>query len=178
MSKLEETKETYEAHSGFDQTTIASKYDDLAGSYEEVYTSVGWPDPEQTAQMTIDHGYTAESHVLDMACGTGMVAVHLKEKTSIVNNNIVGLDASDGMLEKAKGKSLYSELKNTMLCRTEEFKQNFPGYENKFDFVTASGLLAEGHATNDIYDEMLFSLKVGGYAIFTSRVEYLESLNY
>jgi len=49
---------------------------------------------------------------------------------------------------------------------------------NKFDYVTASGLLAEGHATNDVFDEMLMSLKVGGYAIFTSRVEYLTSLNY
>ena len=44
--------------------------------------------------------------------------------------------------------------------------------------MTASGLLAEGHATNDVFDEMLLALKVGGYAIFTSRVEYLTSLNY
>ena len=47
---------------------------------------------------------------------------------------------------------------------------------NKFDFVIASGLLAEGHATSDVFDEMLAALKRGGYAIFTSRIEYLDSL--
>ena len=48
----------------------------------------------------------------------------------------------------------------------------------RFDFVTASGLLAEGHATPAVFDEMLASLKRGGYAIFTSRIEYLEPLKY
>ena len=50
--------------------------------------------------------------------------------------------------------------------------------EGKYDFVTASGLLAEGHATNEVFAEMIFSLKKGGYAIFTSWTEYLESLKY
>jgi len=78
------------------------------------------------------------------------------------------MDASDGMIENAKKKEIYSEIHNNFLCRPEEFKKNYPTYIGNFDFVTASGLLAEGHATNDVFDEMLMSLKVGGYAIFTS----------
>ena len=42
----------------------------------------------------------------------------------------------------------------------------------------ASGLLAEGHCTNDVMDEMLMCLKAGGVAVLSCRVEYLTSLNY
>jgi hypothetical protein len=47
-------------------------------------------------------------------------------------------------------------------------------YKGKYDFVVASGLLAEGHATKDVFEEMIFALKPKGYAIFTSRVKYLK----
>ena len=72
------------------------------------------------------------------------------------------------MLDKAAQRSLYTTLTKTMLCDPKSFKANFPTLEGKYDFVTASGLLAEGHATNDVFAEMIFSLKKGGCAVFTS----------
>lgn len=42
-------------------------------------------------------------------------------------------------------------------------------YFNKFDIVTATGILAEGHLMSEVFDEMLHSLKQGGHAIFTTR---------
>ena len=51
-------------------------------------------------------------------------------------------------------------------------------YKGKFDAITAAGILAEGHLTNAVFDEMLLALKKGGYAIFTTRQEYLDKLNY
>jgi len=98
---MEIAKETFESHGGFDQSTISEKYDELSSHYEEVYTTVGWPDPEKTAEKTIKYGYNTDSKVLDMGCGTGMVAMHLKRLTQIDNQHIVGMDASDGMIEKA-----------------------------------------------------------------------------
>ena len=71
-------KDEFESHNGFDQSTISEKYNELSSNYEQVYTTVGWPDPEKTAEKTIKFGYNADSLVLDMACGTGMVAMHLK----------------------------------------------------------------------------------------------------
>ena len=82
------------------------------------------------------------------------------------------------MLEQALEKKHYTELKNRLLCNPEEFKTELPDFLGRFDYVTASGLLAEGHATNHIFTEMDMVLKKGGYAIFTSREEYLTSLGY
>jgi hypothetical protein len=42
-----------------------------------------------------------------------------------------------------------------------------------YDVVTASGILAEGHLSSAVFDEMLLALKEGGYAIFATRTMYL-----
>ena len=113
-----------------------------------------------------------------MGCGTGLVGGHLAHKLGSNEIHIDGIDASQGMLDKAASRKIYKELHKTFLCNIEGYKQNFSSLEGKYDFVTASGLLAEGHATSEVFDEMIYSLKQGGYAIFTSRIEYLESLGY
>jgi predicted TPR repeat methyltransferase len=102
-----------------------------------------------------------------MGCGTGLVGQYLKERRFV---NVVGVDASSGMLEKAKDKNSYSELKELFLGLPETFPDEF---RNRFDAVTAAGILAEGHLDNKVFDEMLLALKTGGYAIFATRTMYL-----
>ena len=71
-----------EKHQGFDQAHITEHYDDLATNYEDIYLKVGWPDPMQCAdlveacqpQVTRSK---AETRVLDMGCGTGLVGQYL-----------------------------------------------------------------------------------------------------
>ena len=170
--------EEFTIHGGFDQNTISAKYDELSKNYEEVYKTVGWPDPKICAQHCLDNGYTADSTVLDMGCGTGLVGEELALLAKIEKPHVIGIDASDKMLDQATSKNVYESVKNVLLCNPEEFKANNPEYIGAFDFVCASGLLAEGHATNEVFDEMVLSLKTGGYAIFTVRSEYLTKLNY
>lgn len=111
-----------------------------------------------------------------MGSGTGLVAQYLKNKTNFETIKIIGIDASEGMIKKAMDKGIYAEIRNYLLCRPEQFVVDHEDLLERFDFVTASGLLAEGHATPEVFDEMIAVLKKGGYAIFTSRIEYLEPL--
>jgi len=37
-----------------------------------------------------------------MGCGTGMVVMHLKNISGVDTIKVIGMDASDGMIEKAK----------------------------------------------------------------------------
>ena len=85
--------------------------------------------------------------------------------------HVVGVDASAGMLEKAKEKESYEELHELFLGRPDTFPKEFHG---RFEAITAAGILAEGHLDNNVFDEMLIALKDGGYAIFATRTMYLE----
>jgi predicted TPR repeat methyltransferase len=112
------------------------------------------------------------SAVLDMGCGTGLVGQYLKERGF---KTIVGVDASAGMLEQARPKGCYTELEELFLGRPDTYPAKL---HNKFEIITASGILAEGHLDNKVFDEMLLSLKTGGYAIFATRTMYLTQYNY
>lgn len=107
------------------------------------------------------------STVLDMGCGTGLVGQYLLERGF---KNVVGVDASAGMLERAREKNSYIELHELFLGRPDTFPENL---HNRFDVITASGILAEGHLDNKVFDEMLMALKTGGYAVFATRTMYL-----
>lgn len=161
-------------HGNFNQETIAEQYNDLSKHYEEIYLRAGWHDPLKCAELAKEcvGDAAVASTVLDMGCGTGLVGQYLKERGF---KNVVGVDASAGMLEKAKEKEAYTELRELFLGRPDTFPEDL---RNRFDVITASGILAENHLDNRLFDEMLLALKTGGYAIFATRTMYLTKYNY
>jgi len=89
---------------------------------------------------------------------------------------VVGLDISPNMLEIAKSKGYYSELKEHALS---EDPNTLPdNYKNKFDFVVASGLINNNHMDYLLFEEMVLSCKKGGYIIFATRFSYMGKLWY
>ena len=161
-------------HGNFSQDNISEHYDELSSHYEEIYLRAGWHDPLKCAELA-KHCVgenAATSSVLDMGCGTGLVGQYLKERGF---TTIVGVDASKGMLDKAKTKNAYTDLEELFLGRPETFPEHFHG---KFEVITASGILAEGHCDNYVFDEMLTALKEGGFAVFATRTMYLTKYNY
>jgi predicted TPR repeat methyltransferase len=163
-----------EKHGNFNQANIADHYNELSSHYEEIYLRAGWHDPLKCAELAKQiAGDAAEQQVvLDMGCGTGLVGQYLKERGF---KTVVGVDASHGMIEKAKSKEVYNELHELFLGKPDTFPENL---RDRFDIITASGILAEGHLDNSLFDEMLLALKTGGYAIFATRTMYLTKYNY
>ena len=88
-----------------------------------------------------------------MGCGTGMVGESLKKRGC---SSIVGIDASQGMIEVAKTKNCYDELVLMYLGKPNEYPSRF---RNRFDIITAAAILAEGHLMSEVFDEMIHSLK-------------------
>lgn len=107
-----------------------------------------------------------------MGCGTGLVGQYLNEMGF---TNVVGIDASSGMLEKARQKEVYSELHELYLGQPESFPNMF---HQVYDAITAAGILAEGHLDIKVFDEMIMALKTGGFAIFATRTMYLTQYGY
>ena len=166
------TDEELKIHGQFDQDKIKEQYDHLSSNYEDVYLQVGYPDPDKCAEFVESLEISKEEEIFDMGCGTGLVGLKLKEKGY---TKVIGIDASPNMLEQAKEKESYDDLKELFLGNPETFPEE---YKDRFVALTAAGILAEGHLGNEVFDEMLISLKVGGYAIFTTREEYLTKYKY
>ena len=90
--------------------------------------------------------------------------------------DIVGCDASQGMVDEAKAKNSYSELVKLFLGKPETFPKE---HHDRYNFITGTAILAEGHLMGGaVFDEMMLALKTGGYAIFTTRDEYMTKYGY
>jgi predicted TPR repeat methyltransferase len=170
-------KTEMEKHAGFDQTNIKDHYDELSSNYESVYLTAGWPDPTKSAELAnefvhLSPASKADAEVFDMGCGTGLVGQYL---TEFGFTKVDGVDASKGMLDQAEVKKCYRLLEELFLGVPETFPQKF---HNKYDVVTASGILADNHLDCPVFEEMLLALKTGGIVTFTSRIEYLEKYGY
>ena len=80
--------------------------------------------------------------------------------------------------KKQNKRSIYKELKQIYLGNIEEYKTSHPDLLDRFDYIIASGVLADFHASSDILLEMNASLKSGGIIIITTRQAYMNELGY
>ena len=80
------------------------------------------------------------------------------------------MDISPNMLEEASNKGVYSELHEHTLGNPAEFPNQF---KNNFDFATCCGLVNNNHMDYLLFEEMLLSVKKGGYIIFAARFSYM-----
>ncbi len=68
---------------------------------------------------------------------------------------------------KKNGGKAYKELKELFLGTPETYPKDLT---DRFDMVTATGILAQGHLTSAVFDEMILATKgKGSYIIFTTR---------
>ncbi|XP_062279061.1 methyltransferase-like protein 27 [Scomber scombrus] len=93
--------------------------------------------------------------VLDVACGSGLVAKLMSE---LGFKLFVGVDGSKGMLEQAGVTGLYQDLRLALLG-----KQPLPAQPGRFDVVIIVGALGVGFAPVSIIRELCQAAKPGGY---------------
>ncbi|NXK97661.1 MET27 protein, partial [Formicarius rufipectus] len=101
------------------------------------------------------------ARVLDVACGTGLVARELHRRGF---RCLHGVDGSAGMLERARHTELYQELQQCVLGR-----EPLPAPAEHYDAVTVVGALGEGQVPVTVLPELLRVTKPGGFLCLTTR---------
>jgi len=82
------------------------------------------------------------------------------------------------MLQIADEKKVYKALTQHTLGG-KDYLETFPNQlKNKFDFVTAGGLVEANHYDENLFQQMLFSLKNGGHLIFSAQFSYIGNFAY
>ncbi|XP_041798446.1 methyltransferase-like protein 27 isoform X2 [Chelmon rostratus] len=93
--------------------------------------------------------------VLDVACGTGLVAKLMAE---LGFRHFVGVDGSKGMLELAANTGFYQDLRLALLGT-----QPLPAQADMFDVVIIVGALDAGFAPVSVVRELCRAAKPGGF---------------
>ncbi|KAL8198725.1 UNVERIFIED_CONTAM: hypothetical protein K2H54_021912 [Gekko kuhli] len=150
-------------HHGTDPEAQLRFYDGWAPDYEQDVTVLHYKAPRLAASClaSVFQGSIADALVLDVACGTGLVAQELQAKGFC---SFHGLDGSQGMLEHARLKGLYQELKQCMLGQ-----EALPASSGFYDAVLIVGALSEGQVPTSVIPELLRVTKPGGFLCLTTR---------
>jgi SAM-dependent methyltransferase len=167
--RSERSKGSYELQSAYSAKTsqeAAELYDSWAEDYERRVSSWGYTTPAVAAWFLGRYVGPKDGTVLDAGAGTGLMGLVL---APLGYDDLVGIDASRDMLEYAREKGAYKDLRQMELGG----RLDFPG--DAFAAVVATGVFAAGHAPPESFEELIRVTKPGGYVIFSVRTDvYLE----
>jgi predicted TPR repeat methyltransferase len=81
-------------------------FDDFSATFDVTLGALGYSPRALTQAVAIDEGRGRVLDILDAGCGTGLCGTWLKP----VARSLIGVDVSQGMLEQARGRSIYDRL--------------------------------------------------------------------
>jgi predicted TPR repeat methyltransferase len=149
-----------------DMQELADGYDAWAEDYDNDLMSFGYKIPSVTSGFIGRYVPAGSQPLLDAGAGTGIMG----ETLSLLGfDNIVAIDLSRGMLEQARKKNIYSELRQMTLGEPLDFP------DNMFAATIATGVFTTGHAPATAFEELIRVTRPGGHIIFSVRADaYLE----
>ncbi len=152
-----------------DTQELSERYDSWADSYDqdlERYYDYQGP------RMVVDavEAYVPkDGKVLDAGVGTGLVGIELHGRGY---RDIVGIDLSAGMLERARKKGVYVQLHQMVLGEP----LNFP--DDIFDATLSVGTFTLGHAPASGFRELVRVTRSSGTIAFTLHVDAYEQYGF
>ena len=134
-----------------------SYYRDFATHYDASFAdAMGYVYPGLVARHMADIGVPA-GPILDIGCGTGLVAAHLHENG--VKSAIEGVDLSPEMLEIAASKSLYTTLYQLDLTAP------LAGLPHHYAGLISAGTFTHGHIGPDPLVRLVSHCQPGAQAV-------------
>lgn len=180
MSSVTKTFENVKAVilSAHESSTLQEKvkfYDSWAEDYDQDVALLEYRAPSLAANIISTHfsGDREAAVVLDVACGTGLVAKQLKRCGF---GHFVGIDGSATMLKLASESHLYQEVKQCIVG-----EEPLPVQCGLFDVVVVVGALSVGQIPVHTIRDLHKATKPGGCVCMTTRgnrdnVEYKAAL--
>uniref|UniRef100_A0A8C4XSF5 Methyltransferase like 27 n=1 Tax=Falco tinnunculus TaxID=100819 RepID=A0A8C4XSF5_FALTI len=131
------------------------QYDGWAARYEQDVAALEYRAPHLAAASLsfVFPAPPAGARLLDVACGTGLVARELHRRGF---RCLHGVDGSAGMLEQARSTGLYRQLQRCVLGQ-----EPLPVPPEHYDAVMVVGALGEGQVPSAVLPELLRVTKPG-----------------
>ena len=153
-------------YSSRDNHELSDRYDQWAQTYDaDLDREFGWIGPERAVEV-FSRYVSQGTRVLDAGAGTGQVGELLAR---MGYRDLVAMDLSPGMLEKARKKGVYRDLYQMVMGGPLDFP------ENSFGAVVSVGVLTVGHAPANSFDELIRITEPSGYIVFSLRPDVYEN---
>ncbi|WP_428488232.1 tetratricopeptide repeat protein [Rhodopila sp.] len=142
---------------------IKAVFDGYADRFEAHLISLSYTVPVRIRLALEAHPVIAAGHplgpVLDLGCGTGLVALAASD---LPLGPITGVDLSPRMLDQARAKGLYADLREAdiMAELTADSPQQWP-------LIIAADVLVYFGALEDVFAAVHARLKPGGWFVFS-----------
>ncbi|XP_072230942.1 methyltransferase-like protein 27 [Leuresthes tenuis] len=138
-------------------------YNSWAGNYDQDVAVLDYRAPALAANCISSHfsGAPEAAVVLDVACGTGLVAKQMKQRGF---GRFLGVDGSDAMLQVARRSGLYRDLKQCLLG-----EEPLPSQWGLCDVVVVVGALSVGQVPVGAVRHFCRATKPGGIICMTTR---------
>ena len=149
-------------HDNKDTQELESKYNAWATLYESDIGDTWQIMPQNAANLLKQLLPQEDIAILDAGAGSGMVGEALVNQNY---SNITAVDLSTEMLEIAKSKQVYKQLRQANLEKPLTFLE-----QESFDAILGIGLFTYGHASPAGLYNLLPLLKHGGIFILTVRL--------
>lgn len=158
------------------KTLHVSNLDELKDLYKnwndyenDVINLAGYVGHKVTTDTLLKYLKNKQSKILDAGCGTGLVGQILYKNNY---KNIVGVDFSQEMIDRALKKNVYQSLSLCDLTEKLEFE------DGSFDAIICAGTFTCGHVGPKALNEMVRITKNEGYICFTVRKQEWEAAPY
>lgn len=154
--------EKFDIHQLYDAKTpeeLRAAYDIWAKDYDQQIIDGGWEGPQMLVAAASPY-MTKDEPVLDAGAGSGLVGLALR---AAGYTTVDALDASVGMLERAREKGIYRKLVEAFLGPPLAFA------DSSYQAVLAAGVFTPGHAPPASFDELIRIVRPGGVIAFTLR---------
>jgi len=138
---------------------IERTFDRFAASFESQLERLSYRAPALVAAMLEDGALerSKQLNVLDAGCGTGLCGPLITPYA----RRLVGVDLSEGMLARAKERTLYDELLQTEL--TKYLREN----SGAFDLIVSADTLVYFGDLTEVLAVAADALRADGHLVFT-----------
>ena len=141
---------------------LQNRYDLWAEEYEQDVASYGYKIPAVVTGFLGRYVRPIDGVILDAEAGTGIMG----EMLSLLSyQEMIAMDISPGMLELAKQKGVYRDIRQMTMGEHLDFPDDY------FAGVIAAGVLSIGHAPPESFDELIRCTRDGGIIIFSVRAD-------
>jgi predicted TPR repeat methyltransferase len=162
LDAADESKELQKVFAARNNRELTEGYDAWAERYDQDVLRLGYKIPAIVTGFAGRYLRPDEGKVLDAGVGTGILGEILKP---LGYESLVGIDLSQGMLERAHQKGVYRTLHQMVLGERLDFPND------AFIGTVSVGVFTAGHAPLESFEELIRVTKPGGYIIFSIRTD-------